>query len=90
MILDNTFFWEKYNTLSSEKEKNLFLKAHLLSLSPQELYQHLLSDIDNLGIGIIDLVAKNGLSQNESNDVSLHIDAIIEQLEQANPIAKAA
>jgi hypothetical protein len=90
MILDNSQIWEKYNALNTEKEKQHFLKTYLLGLKPQDLYDFLLTDIDNLGVELIDLVSKRNLNKNDSNDLTRQLDLIIENLEKTRQIRKAA
>jgi hypothetical protein len=90
MILDNKALWDAYNALSSENDKHLFLKKHLLSLKPKELFQYLLDDTDSLGINMIDLIAKGDLKEEQSLEIDAALDNVIHSLEKMLPVAKAA
>jgi hypothetical protein len=90
MILDNKALWDTYNALSSENDKHLFLKKHLLSLKPEELFQYLLDDTDSLGINMIDLIAKGDLKEGQSLEIDAALDNVIHSLEKMLPVSKAA
>jgi hypothetical protein len=90
MILDNKALWDAYNALSSENDKHLFLKKHLMSLKPEELFQYLLDDTDSLGINMIDLIAKGDLKEEQSLEIDAALDNVIHSLEKMRPVSKAA
>jgi hypothetical protein len=66
------------------------LKNYLLSLKPQQLFDFLSNEIDNLGVNIIELVAKGSLSQTESKELSVCLDSIVEKFDKSRAIGKAA